>query len=347
MQKAELLLKRYGPVIGLGALIWLVFNQAIHFDFLMWDDNVHIVYNLHLQPPFWQWPKILWIFSFDTSLRFEPVTWLGHLLICSLFTMNPGAYHFCLIILHFINSVLVYKLCCRVLYRLPESGVPRETLAFFASAFWAINAVRAESMGRCTDLSYPLATLWGLSSFGFYFASVADGRLRPGPYVCSFALNVLAVCTYPISLGFAFCLPFFDRIFFPAGIAQRQHSRSAGFVTYWLSRMLFILPSIAVGWATIHARLKPSGSYIPYTASVTPFNLFRLVHGVYAWAYIYLHQFWPFGLTPGHYPWPEAGFHRVYLFALFCLVGVLALAWQQRSSTLFAPVCSWPGPCSA
>jgi hypothetical protein len=347
LQKAGIHLKKYGPVIGLGVLIWLVFNQAVRFDFLMWDDNVHIVYNYHLQPPFWAWPKILWIFNFDTSLRFEPGTWLGHLLICSVFTMNPGAYHFCLIVLHFINSVLVYKLCCRVLNRFPESGVPREALAFLASAFWAINAVRAESMGRCTDLSYPLATLWVLSSFGLYLASVDQGRLRPGFYFGSFAFNVLAVCTYPISLGFAFCLPFFDRIFFPSEIAQRQHWRSAGGVTYWLSRMLFILPSLAVGWATIHTRLNPSGSYTPYTASVSPFNLFRLVHGVYAWAYIYLHQFWPFGLTPGHYPWPDPGFHRVYLFAFVCLAGVLALAWRQRSAALLAVLCAsvflaWP-----
>jgi hypothetical protein len=102
-----------------------------------------------------------------------------------------------------------------------------------------------------------------------------------------------------------------------------------------------------VGWATIQARLHPSGSYARYTTPVRPFNLFRLVHGIYAWTYIYLHQFWPFGLTPGHYPWLNPGFHSVYLFAFFCLVGALALAWQQKSTTILAIIFSsvflaWP-----
>jgi hypothetical protein len=336
MQQANLYLKKYGPLVGLGGLVWLVFNQAVRFDFLMWDDNVHIVFNRHLQAPFWQWPNILWIFSFDTSMRFEPVTWLGHLLICSLYAMSPGAYHFCLIVLHFINSILVYKLCCRVLNLSPKGDMPREAIAFVASAFWAIDAVRAESLGRCTDLSYPLATLLVLSSFSFYFVSMDKGRLRLGPYLCSFALNGLAVCTYPISLGFAFCLPLFDRIFFPSEIVQHQNWRAEGFVTYWSSRILFILPSLAVGWATIHARLHPSGTYAQYFGPVRPFNIFHLVHGIYAWAYIYLHQFYPFGLTPAHYPWLDPGFHWVYLFALLCFVGALALAWQQKSAAILA-----------
>jgi hypothetical protein len=340
MQKSETCLKRYGPMVGLGILIWLVFGQAVHFNFVFWDDYQHIVNNPNLRAPLWQWPKILWIFSFDTSLRFEPGTWLGHMLICTLFSKEAGPYHFCLILLHFINSLLVYRLGCRILSRFATNDLPREAIAFMASAFWALNAVRAETLGRCTDLSYPLSTLFILGSFCFYLVSFADGRLQPYPCLASVILNGLAVCTYPISLGYAFCLPFFDRIFFPAAIRQRWSWRSPGLVAYWSSRILFALPSIAVGCATLHARLHPTGAYAPDTAPVTPFNIFRLVHGIYAWGYIYLHQFWPFGLTPGHYPWPDPGFHSIYWPALFCLAGAIAVAWGRRSAVLWALLAS-------
>jgi hypothetical protein len=336
MQTASSFLKRYGPIIGFGIIIWLVFNQAVYFGFLLWDDNIHITDNPYLQGPLWQWPKILWIFQLNTSMRFEPVTWLAHLLICSLFTINAGVYHFCLIVLHFINSILVYKLCCRVLGKFKDNGLPTETIAFVATAFWAIDAVRAESLGRCTDISYPLATLFVLGSFGFYLGSFDKSALRPGPYTWSFILNGIAVCTYPIALGFGFCLPFFDRIFFPLETEHRWNIRATGFFTYWSSRFFFILPSVAVGWVTVRARLHPSGGYAPFIYKSTPFNPFRLVHAIYAWAYIYLHQFWPFDLTPAQYPWPDLGFHRVYLFAFFCLAAVLALAWRQRSPAILA-----------
>lgn len=336
MQTALISLKRYGPIIGLGIIIWLVFNPAVHFGFLFWDDPDHIVDNPHLQPPFFQWPQILWIFSFDTSLRFEPVAWLGHILVCALFGKNAGAYHFCLIILHFINSLLVYKLCLRVLSKFATEDVPRETVAFIASAFWAINAVRVEPLGLSADLPYPLTTLLILGSFHFYLVSIDRGRLQMRPYVWSFLLNALAVCTWPISVGFAFCLPFFDQVFFAEGIQRRWHWHSPGFTTYWSSRILFTLPSIASGLAMIHARLHPVGTYALFTGPVPPFDALRLLHGVYAWSYIYLHQFWPFGLTPGHYPWPNAGFHQAYLFAFIGLVGALVLAWRKRSASIWA-----------
>ena len=336
MSIAELYVKKYGPLIGLAALIWLVFGQAVNFDFLFWDDYVHIVSNPHLQMPLWPWSNIRWIFSFDTSMRFEPVTWLGHVLICAIFTKNPGAYHFCLIILHFINSLLVYKLCLRILSKFATDDVPREAIAFLGSAFWALNAVRVEPLGLSADLGYPLATFFVLSSFSFYLISINQGRLKWSPYFFSFVLNGLAVCTWPISVGFAFCLPFFDRIFFPAETAHRWDRHSTGFVAYWASRIAFAFPSLASGLAMVSARFHPVGTYALGLRPVSPLNTIRLMHGAYAWVYIYLHQFWPFGLTPGHYPWPHSGFHAVYLLSLFCLLGAAMAAWRSRSSTAWA-----------
>jgi hypothetical protein len=323
-------------MIGLSILIWVVFGQAIHFRFLLWDDNTQIYENPHLHGPLWQWPGINWIFNFDTSFRFEPVTWLGHMVICTVFSMSPMAYHSCLIVLHVINSLLVYQLSRRILSRFAGEGTPGEAMAFLASAFWAVNALRDEPLGECTHLTHLLATLFVLGSFHCYLISVQGGRQQFRPYLLSLALNGLAVCTYPTAVGYALCLPFFDRIFFRPGILSRWNWRSPGFSEYWLSRMLFMLPSLAVGLATIHARLHPAGVYAHAFAPARTPGLIRLIHGAYAWACIYLHQFWPFGLTPGHYPWRGPGFHWVYVPALLCLVGLFAVSLWKRSATMLA-----------
>jgi protein O-mannosyl-transferase len=336
MQKAGFCLKAYGPSIALSILIWGVFGQAIHFQFLLWDDNTQIYQNPHLQELVWRWPDINWIFSFDTSFRFQPIAWLGHMLIGEVFGMNPGAYHFCLIVLHFINSLLVYKLSLRMLSRFAADGTPREMIAFMASAFWAINALRDETLGQSTHLTHVLATLFVLGSFHYYLSSVQGGRLQLRPYLLSFALNGLAVCTYPTAVGYAFCLPFFDRIFLPPEILPRCNWRLPGFARYWFSRMLFMLPSLAVGLATIHARWHPVGVYGRSFAPAPTAGIIRLIHGVYAWACIYLHQFWPFGLTPGHYPWRGPSFHWVYIPAWLCLVGLFAVSLWKRSAPMLA-----------
>jgi hypothetical protein len=324
--------------MGLVVIIMMVFSPTIYFDFLNWDDHLNIVNNPHLQAPAWRWPEMAWVLSFNTSLRFMPVTWLAHMAICDLSGMSPAAYHLGLLILHLINSLLVYHLVLRVLSPFASDAVPREAVAFVASAFWAVNGLRVEVLGWCTALPYPLATLFALGSFHCYLNSMSGGGLKIGPYLWSLCLNGLSVCAYPISLGYAFCLPFLDWLFFREDVSHRWNPRSAGFGTYWGSRTLFALPSIAIILATIHARLHPTGEFASSTAPTQAGMVVRMIHGVYAWAYIYLRQFWPFGLTPVHYPWSNAGFHWIYLPALLGLIGIVGVAWCQKSFATLAIV---------
>jgi hypothetical protein len=161
-----------------------------------------------------------------------------------------------------------------------------------------------------------------------------EGRLQFRPYFWSFILNVLSICAYPISLGYAFCLPFFDRLFFREEVSHRWNPRSIGFGTYWVSRTVFTLPSITIMLATIQARFHPTGVFA--TAPTQAGIILRLVHSVYAWAYLYLRQFWPFGLTPGHFAWRGLDFHWIYLPALLCITGILIVSWWRKSSTILA-----------
>jgi tetratricopeptide (TPR) repeat protein len=59
---------------------------------------------------------------------------------------------------------------------------------------------------------------------------------------------------------------------------------------------------------------------------------------VYAWAYIYSHEFWPFGLTPGHFAWVGSGFRWIYLPALLFIIGLLILSWWKKSSIILAMI---------
>jgi hypothetical protein len=336
MVKIEGPLRACAPILGLVVLILMVFSPTIYFEFLNWDDHLNIVNNPHLQAPSWQWPEITWILSFNTSLRFMPVTWLAHMAICDVSGMSAAAYHLGLLVLHLINSLLVYHLALRILCRFASDQVPREAIAFTTSAFWAVNGLRVEVLGWCTALPYPLATLFALGSFHYYLNSMSGDGLKFRPYLWSFILNGLSVCAYPISLGYAFCLPFFDGLFFREQVSHRWHPRSVEFGAYWVSRTLFTLPSIAILMATIHARLHPTGEFASSTVPTQAGIIVRMVHGVYAWAYIYSHQFWPFDLTPVHYPWTDLGFHWIYWPVLLCLIGLVSIAWWKKSFTTLA-----------
>ena len=314
----------------------IVFSRTISFDFLFWDDQLSIVRNPQLQAPVWQWSKIGWMLSLSSFMRFMPLSWLAHMVICSLSNMSPAAYHLSLLILHLINSLLVYHLALRILSRFAVTEVPHEAIAFITSAFWAANGLRVEVLGWCTALPYPLATLFALGSFHFYLNSIDEGHLKFRPYFWSFILNGLSVSAHPIALGYALCLPFFDRLFFREEVSHRWNPRSSGFGTYWASRALFALPSIAIMIATIKFRLHPTGVFAASTAPTHTGIILRLMHGMYAWAYLYLRQFWPFGLTPGHFAWSGPAFHWIYLPALFLIFGLLIVAWWKKSATTMA-----------
>ena len=99
-------------------LILAVYGQATSFSFLVYDDPININKNPAITGPSLQKLAALW--EKPHEHLYIPVTysaWMGIASISNLIygKLNPGLFHFANILLHLINTLLVYAILVRLL----------------------------------------------------------------------------------------------------------------------------------------------------------------------------------------------------------------------------------------
>src|SRR5256714_15178021 len=73
-----------GVCLFLAAGIWLVLGQAIHFEFIGFDDVPYVVKNPQVNRGLTT-EGFVWAFSRVHSGNWHPLTWLSHMLDCQLY----------------------------------------------------------------------------------------------------------------------------------------------------------------------------------------------------------------------------------------------------------------------
>jgi tetratricopeptide (TPR) repeat protein len=153
----------YGNTFGLGFALDPV-------ALINGDPRIHAatLQNLGLifQYDYW-WPS-----SVDTLYR--PVTTLSFLLNYAVLgnADNPTGYHVLNVVLHAINSLLVFELALRLF----RSRKP----AFFAACLWTVHPITTEAVANVAGRADLLAALWVLASLLLYIRIVSgvEGRWR-------------------------------------------------------------------------------------------------------------------------------------------------------------------------
>ncbi|MGO9586467.1 MAG: hypothetical protein ACLP2Y_09750, partial [Limisphaerales bacterium] len=81
-----------GVCLFLAAIIWAVFGQTLHHEFVNYDDpgyvydNPAVTRGLTLQ-------GIEWAFTHSVRANWHPLTMLSHMLDCRLYGLNAGGHH--------------------------------------------------------------------------------------------------------------------------------------------------------------------------------------------------------------------------------------------------------------
>src|SRR5688572_6215433 len=76
----------------LPAVIWIVFGQTLHHEFLNFDDDVYVTENAHVESGLTR-PGVRWAFG-DLSAGFwHPLTWLSLMTDAQLHGMKPAGFH--------------------------------------------------------------------------------------------------------------------------------------------------------------------------------------------------------------------------------------------------------------
>jgi protein O-mannosyl-transferase len=184
---------------SLALLVLLVYWQVQHHDFLVWDDYEYIVDNPHVRSGLTA-ENMLWAFTTSHASNWHPLTWLSHMLDCELYGLNPMGHHLNNLLLHLINTVLLFFFFHRMTHAPWRSA--------FVAAVFALHPLHVESVAWVSERKDVLSTcfwMWTCLAYVRY-----TRRRGFGNYLLCFVLFALGLASKPMLVTLPLCLLLLD-----------------------------------------------------------------------------------------------------------------------------------------
>ena len=244
----------------LAALTTAVFWQTTGFDFVNFDDPLHLPDHLEVQDGL-SAPGIWWAFSENFGGNYIPVTALTFLADFQAHRLDPGGYHQTNVILHVANVLLLFVFLFRTTAGLGPSAL--------VAALFAIHPLHVESVAWISARKDLVSTFFWLTALIVY-ASYAR-RPRIAPYVLTLGLLVLGLLSKSMLVTFPFALLLLD--IWPL---RRIDLSGPGGADKWrvarklvLEKIPFLIPVAGVSVATAVLQHK-AGAMAPIAALGVP-----------------------------------------------------------------------------
>ncbi|HXC35519.1 MAG TPA: tetratricopeptide repeat protein [Candidatus Acidoferrales bacterium] len=263
-------------VLALGTFI--LYLPVIRNGFVNLDDGVYIYQNRHVASGL-NWQNIRWSFSHIYLGYWVPLTWISHMIDCSLFGLHPAGHHLMNVFIHAANAVLLFVLLNYM------AGAMRRS-AFVAAAF-AWHPLRVESVAWACERKDVLSGLFWMLTLLCYARFVRSKTESPQSTVRSppsrwafYALGLFFFACGLMSKPMVVTLPFVLLLldFWPL----QRFSESGAATASTLQRVILEkIPFFALSLAESVATYRDCGA----SASIAtePFS-FRLIHSF--WGYL-------------------------------------------------------------
>ncbi len=162
-------------LICLGLLVILVFGSfypCLDAEFLNWDDEENVVFCPQIRHPGLQ--LIPWAFTNFTVGDFKPLVWPSYALEYAVWGLNPRGYHLDNLLLHALNSCLVFLIIMELLKRF--HCAPSVPAAFLATLFFSLHPLRVESVAWISERKGLLCALFYLLTVLLYLKYLHRGK---------------------------------------------------------------------------------------------------------------------------------------------------------------------------
>ncbi|HEX8943119.1 MAG TPA: tetratricopeptide repeat protein, partial [Gemmatimonadaceae bacterium] len=187
--------QRRWVALGLVALNISVYASVWRSEFVRFDDPDYVTQNPHVTAGL-TWQGFKWALTTGHAANWHPLTWLSHMLDVQLFGMNAGAHHAVNLVLHVLNTLLLFGVLQRM-----TGATWRSALV---AALFAIHPLHVESVAWVSERKDVLSTFFWMLTLLAYGAYVRkSGARRFALVLLLFALGLLAkpmVVTLPFVL---------------------------------------------------------------------------------------------------------------------------------------------------
>jgi tetratricopeptide (TPR) repeat protein len=312
-----------GIIIVLLAIVWVVFAQIRHYDFVNFDDDLY-VYNNTIVKHGLTLPGAKWAFTDSHARNWHPLTTISHMIDCQLYGLNAGRHHLTNVGLHSAGVVLLFLVLLQI-----TNAIWRSALV---AALFAIHPQHVESVAWIAERKDVLSGVF------FMLTLIAYVHYARRPSVMRYvAMSILFICGL-ISKIMLVTLPFILLLldYWPLGrFAQPMSKESKAPSQHWWDRQsparrLFIEKtpllafSAAAGVVTFLIQV-----YAGTLSDPLPLP-WRIGNALVSYITYIWQMIWPAGLA-ALYPHPEnqLPFWKV-TFALVALLAVTAVAILRR-----------------
>jgi hypothetical protein len=165
------------------------------YPFVNYDDTLYVTQNPHVQAGLTA-PTIHWAFTTYHVGTWHPLTWMSHALDCQLFGLDPAGPHDVNLLLHVLNTVLLFLVLQRA------TGFAGRT--FMVAALFALHPINVESVVWIAERKNPLSMVFFLLGLGAYRWYVSKPKAdRYAVVALLFAFGLMSkpqVITFPCVL---------------------------------------------------------------------------------------------------------------------------------------------------
>ncbi len=189
----------FWPSLLPALLVAIIYLPAVWFDFISLDDNLYLLDNPSIKLGL-SWEGLKWAFTTLYTTNWHPLTWLSLLGEYQLFGFNPLGYHIVGIVLHAVNSSLLFFVL---------RGLTAEKWKSVAVAsLFAIHPLNVESVAWIAERKNLLSTLFWILTIWSYTRYVR----RPGAvgYLAAALTFTLGLMAKPMAVSLPVVLLLLD-----------------------------------------------------------------------------------------------------------------------------------------
>lgn len=311
IQSTLYLCAKFFLAIGTLLLYW----PTSHYGFIVADDYEYITQN----PPVLKglsWTGVDWAFWSMDAHNWHPLTWLSHMLDCSLYGLYPGGHHLTNVFFHTANTVLLFILLKRLTGKLWPSA--------FVAALFAWHPLHVQSVAWICERKDVLSTFFLLLTIDAYSRYVA--RPTRGRFLLALGLFSLGLMSKPMLVTLPCVLLLLD--YWPF------HRINTGEAMQWKQWTHLIVEKIPffflalIGCVLTFAAQSATGAV--RHAEDFPL-LVRLANPICSYGRYLAKAVWP-GHMVIFYPMPPTPSWMLFALSLLVILGCtyLAFRWRDR-----------------
>lgn len=296
----------------LAVLVFAVYWQTAAYDFVNYDDHLHIRNNPIVSHGV-SAQSLWWAFSSVYGANWCPLAWISHMLDVQLFGMNPGMHHLTSVVVHAVNSVLLFLLLSTMTGSVWRSAA--------VAGLFAVHPLHVESVAWISERKDVLSTLfWLLTLMGYTWYA---RKRSPGRYLLVAVLFGMGLMAKPMLVTLPFVLLLMDlwplkRIDLFAGTVQGSGEKTVPWLEAWVlvrEKIPLIALSLISSAMTVYAQ-----SAFGAVNTLQNIPLGKRLGNVLCSYVLYLWKtVWPFDLAV-FYPYPDS--RNPYLI-IACGLGLL------------------------